>query len=105
MILGREPGGGSCRVSQEGIGGVGGGQERTWASRRVGQLKRGAPDSAGAWEKGSQQGRVRGAGEGRLGGLGWSVSPSTFFFSSLFCCLPAPSITDDSSCDNLLLDF
>ena len=80
MILGREPGGVSCRASQKGIGGVGGGQERTWASRRVGRLKRGAPESAGAWEKGSQQGRVQGAGAGRLGGLGWSGSPATFLF-------------------------
>ena len=84
MILGREPSGGSCRASQKGVGGCGAGQERTWASRRVGQLRRGAPDSAGAWEKGSQLGRVQGAGEGRLGRLGWSGSPATFFFPRYF---------------------
>ena len=80
MILGREPARGSCQVTHEGEAVLGWSGEDL-GLERVGQLKRRAPDSAGTLEKGSQQGWVWGAGEGRLGGQGWSTSPSTFFFS------------------------
>ena len=60
-------------------------------SRSLGEREP-AGEGAGSW-----------GGPARWAGLVW-VSRH-LFFSSLFCCLPAPSITDGSSCDNLLLDF
>lgn len=98
MILGREPavgeqpgdpgGRGGVRVVREDLGERGAAQETS--PRRSGNLGEREPAGVGA--------RGRGAREGHFsGGLGWSTPPLPVFPLSLFCCLLAPSITDDSS--------
>lgn len=79
MILGREPARGSCWVTQEGQALWG------WSGEDLG-LEKGAaaqetsPRLSRNLGEREPAGWVRGAGEGRLGGLGWLTS-SSFFFS------------------------
>lgn len=83
MILGREPAGGSCWVTQEGEALWG------WSGEDLG-LEKGAaaqetsPRLSRNLGEREPAGWVRGAGEGWLGGLGWLTSSSNFFFFSLY---------------------